>query len=181
MENHHVYQSALLQGKTEVKSYLLELHFDDVVAISKYLRDDMPCGRSMRKKLFNVGVEMLENVHRHSVQIPGGIPVPENSQAFLVHNKDDDWYITSGNVINADNADALTERLNDINNADLEQLREMYRDRIAVAKFSEKGGAGLGLMDMVLKSGNELGYELLPINDKYTYFVLQIHLSLPQE
>ena len=51
--------------------------------------------------------------------------------------------------------------------------RRYGRDRIAVAELSDEGGAGLGLMDIALKSGEHLSFETLKVDDDRSYFVFQ--------
>jgi hypothetical protein len=43
-----------------------------------------------------------------------------------------------------------------------------------VVKFSTKGGAGLGLIDMKKKSGNELGFSFQDVDETVSYFSLKV-------
>jgi hypothetical protein len=180
MAEHHVYESALLHDKKEVAAYLFDMRFDDVVGISKYLRDDLPAEKPIRKKLFSIGVELLENLHRHTVKSPEFSPDQQvnTSKAFLIQHDQACWYLTAGNLILAKNSLALKNRLDAVNDATAEQLREMYLKRIEVAELSDNGGAGLGLMDIGLKSVKRLRFEIIPLDDKHDYWVLQVPSAL---
>ena len=46
--------------------------------------------------------------------------------------------------------------------------------------MSEKGGGGLGMIDIARKSGQKLDYEFLPIDDVFAFFTLTIKIS-PQK
>jgi hypothetical protein len=43
---------------------------------------------------------------------------------------------------------------------------------LSTAEFSNKGGAGLGLIEMAKKTGNKLDYDFVPLDKDYSYFVL---------
>ena len=55
-----------------------------------------------------------------------------------------------------------------------EQLRAFYQESLSVAELSEKGGAGLGILDMARKSKMPLEYEFVPIDEHYSFFILAI-------
>jgi hypothetical protein len=44
-------------------------------------------------------------------------------------------------------------------------------------RMSEKGGAGLGFIDIARKSGNKLDYEFKDINGKSTFFIINTKVS----
>jgi hypothetical protein len=39
-------------------------------------------------------------------------------------------------------------------------------------KISEKGGAGLGLIDIAKKTGSKLSYQFKELNDEVSFFIL---------
>ena len=50
---------------------------------------------------------------------------------------------------------------------------EKYTDRcLAQLNSVNKGGAGLGLIEMAKKTGNKLDYDFVPLDDEYAYFIL---------
>ncbi len=50
----------------------------------------------------------------------------------------------------------------------------MYKFILNHQKISAKGGGGLGLVDIVRKTGNKLGYSIREYNDKYSFFYLNV-------
>jgi len=46
--------------------------------------------------------------------------------------------------------------LDEINNLQTDEIRNVYRQMLSNAQFSDKGGAGLGLIEMAKKTGNKL-------------------------
>jgi hypothetical protein len=89
--------------------------------------------------------------------------------------KDDDKYlITSGNPIQNDKVEMLNNKLDHINSLDKEGLKNYYKEVIKSNKgLSEKGGAGLGFIDMARKSGQKLQFDFEPMGNEYSFFSLK--------
>jgi hypothetical protein len=120
-----------------------------------------------RKRLFMFVLESLQNVSRHSIK------EQHAEMSMVVYTKTGNGYtVTTGNVIPSANIDDLKRKLDEINNLDTTEIRSVYRQMLSNAKFSNKGGAGLGLIEMAKKTGNKLDYDFVPIDDEYSYFVL---------
>ena len=80
------------------------------------------------------------------------------------------YSIASGNAILTENVDALKSRIDHINSLDKEGLKDMYKQIMRNDDVSEKGGAGLGLLDMARKSGDQLSYQFDTIDMKLSFF-----------
>ncbi|HKK42975.1 MAG TPA: SiaB family protein kinase [Bacteroidales bacterium] len=120
-----------------------------------------------RKRLFMFVLESLQNVSRHSD------PVEHANMSLVVYSKTSDGYtVTTGNVLPASHTESLQSKLEEINNLDAEQIRKVYRNMLGKSEFSNKGGVGLGLLEMARKTGNRLDYDFIDLNDKYSYFIL---------
>jgi hypothetical protein len=64
--------------------------------------------------------------------------------------------------------------LEEVNNLSPDELKEYYRQSLSETEFTEKGGAGLGIIEMARKSGHKLKYEFTKINNEYSFFSLTI-------
>ena len=69
-------------------------------------------------------------------------------------------------------SNTLREKLEQINQLDAKEIREVYRQMLSVAEFTDKGGAGLGLIEMAKKTGNKLDYDFISLDKDYSYFIL---------
>lgn len=120
-----------------------------------------------RKRLFMYVLESLQNVSRHSNV------VEHADMSLVVYSKTESGYtVTTGNVISTESIASLQSKLEEINNLDAREIRNVYRQMLNAAEFSSKGGAGLGLIEMAKKTGNKLDFDFIRLNDKYSYFVL---------
>jgi hypothetical protein len=60
---------------------------------------------------------------------------------------------------------------------DKEELREYYQLSLNNAMVSNKGTAGLGMIDIARKSGNKLDFEFLKINEETSFFCLNVKID----
>jgi len=130
---------------------------------------------SKRKKLYNIMVECLENINRYAGE--GSFNAKEFAPQFplfLLGKSKSGYYITVGNLIKEENKKALKGRLDDVNKLSRKELKEKYRDVIMSSVISENSGAGLGIIDMAIKSENPLEYAFNNVKDDISFFVLEI-------
>jgi hypothetical protein len=103
-------------------------------------------GVSLRKRLINVLVEGLENVHRHTP------PEMADTGFALLVRRGEGYRIVLGNALPAVSAALLAHRVEILNAMDEADLREHYLKLLANTGRTERGGAGLGLLTMARKS-----------------------------
>jgi hypothetical protein len=120
-----------------------------------------------RKRLFMFVLESLQNVSRHTSDYKYA------DMSLVVYSKTDNGYtVTTGNVVLSSSTQLLREKLEQINTLDAKEIREVYRQMLSVAEFSDKGGAGLGLIEMAKKTGNKLDFDFVTLDSNYSYFIL---------
>lgn len=120
-----------------------------------------------RKRLFMYVLESLQNILKH------GDHKGHNVMPLVSYSKTDDGYtITTGNVITDAQSVKLMEKLEKVNSLDVPDIKALYRQILETSGFSDKGGAGLGLLEMALKTGNRLDFDFIPIGEGLSYFVL---------
>lgn len=133
---------------------------------------------SIKKKVINVMVECLENIHKHSDLVDNNSPIDlKYASKFTFEIQGEDYIITSGNVVLNANVEKLKSRIEQVNQLDRDGLKHLYENVITKTNISHKGGAGLGIIDVALKSGNKLSYLFENINNKYAFYQLQIKIS----
>jgi hypothetical protein len=112
-------------------------------------------------------LESLQNVSRHSDH------TRHADMSLVVYSKTGTGYtVTTGNVLPSSGINDLKSKLDEINNLQADEIRNVYRQMLSTAEFSNKGGAGLGLIEMAKKTGNKLDYDFVPLDKEYSYFVL---------
>ena len=133
----------------------------------------------IRKKIYNVLVESLQNLYHHIDELPDKYKNEFNSKfGILVVSKEDSSYkISVGNFIKSDKIKYLKDKIDKINSLSKEELKDMYKFILNHQKLSAKGGGGLGLVDIARKTGNKLNYMFQNFNNDYYFFNLDILIS----
>ena len=133
---------------------------------------------SIKRKVFNVMVEALQNIVKHSDELVDG-QIRSHAAIFLIGKEKNRYSIMSGNPIRKSNLEGLDKKLHHINNLDKDGLKELYKEIIKTSTISEKGGAGLGFVDMARKSGEKLEFSFPELNAEYCFFCLKV--NVPRE
>ena len=136
----------------------------------------------IKRKVFNVMVEALQNIVKHSSEqgLQAGSLVSK-SAIFMISKEDSRYCVLTGNPIAKANVAKLTANLNELNSKDKEGLKEMYKEIIKNTQISEKGGAGLGFVDMARKSGEKLEFTFANMDAEYDFFCLKVKISREKE
>lgn len=90
----------------------------------------------------------------------------------MVSKGETEYTVTTGNAVDNSKIEDIKSMLETINSMDKEELNEMYKKQIKEGRLSEKGGAGLGFIDIKRKTGKRLEYHFLPIDDDISFFLL---------
>lgn len=145
-----------------------------VLAMAERNMDAIGEDSGIKRKVFNVMVECLQNIVKHSDELQeGGAPI-RHGAIFMIGKDDDKYLITSGNPIQNDKVEMLNTKLDHINSLDKEGLKNYYKEVIKSNKgLSEKGGAGLGFIDMARKSGQKLQFDFEPMGNDFSFFSLK--------
>ncbi|HMG90312.1 MAG TPA: SiaB family protein kinase [Chryseolinea sp.] len=135
---------------------------------------------SIKRKVFNVMVEALQNIVKHSDELVDG-QTRSHAAIFLIGKESNRYSIMSGNPVRKANVDKLKKTLEHINGLDKDGLKELYKEIIKNTTISEKGGAGLGFVDMARKSGGKLQFEFPEMNTDYCFFCLKVNVPRDTE
>ena len=153
----------------------------NVLEVIESKLDDIKTVSAVRKKVYNVLVESLQNLFHHIDDIPS-----ENRNDFdsrfgvVVIAKEPGVYrISTGNFIRASKVQQLKEKIDKINTLSREELKDMYKFVLNHQKLSAKGGGGLGLIDIAKKTGNNMEYKFQNYNDDFYFFTLDVFISEP--
>ena len=130
---------------------------------------------SIKRKVFNVMVEALQNIVKHADELVDG-EIRSHAAIFLIGKETDRYSIMSGNPIRKSNVAGLKSKLDQINSLDKDGLKDLYKEIIKNTTISDKGGAGLGFVDMARKSGEKLEFSFPELNAEYCFFCLKVNV-----
>jgi hypothetical protein len=132
---------------------------------------------TVQKKVFHVMVECLQNISKHAENRNSIVTSKDGRGIFMISKDDTEYNVTTGNVINNDKIPKLREILENINSLDQDGLKTLYKQQMREGRLSDRGGAGLGFIDIARKTGQKLIYSFLTINEKRSFFVLTSTIS----
>jgi hypothetical protein len=153
---------------SDVINHVLDTVEDKMVEVNEQSK--------LRKKVYNVLVESLQNLYHHVDRVPDDFEdqTSERYGLLIVKRVEKGYKIITGNFVGADKIEKLEEKIKRINRSSHEEIKELYKFILNHQKISAKGGGGLGLVDIARKTGNKLEYSFKEYNNKHSFFYLNI-------
>ena len=128
---------------------------------------------NLKKKSSFLMAECFQNVVRHNEPNKSSDYHPAEQGFFMTRSKGHMFYIASSNIIEKELVTELKQTLGNLNTKSPEELKELYMTGLRDKGLSEKGGAGLGLIEMARKSKHPLTYNFKKMSEKlYAYYLL---------
>jgi coenzyme F420-reducing hydrogenase delta subunit len=124
------------------------------------------------KRVYHVMVECLQNICKHSDEVDPVLGELSGNGIFLVGHSEEAYTIITGNNVNNDKIEGLTTMLNKLNKMEPEEVKAFYKQIIKETTLSNRGGAGLGFIDIVKKTGNRIDFHFEPIDEHTSFFIL---------
>jgi hypothetical protein len=153
---------------SDIINHILDTIEDKMIEVNEQSR--------LRKKIYNVLVESLQNLYHHVDRVPEDFEDQTSEEFGLIEIRKNErgYQIITGNFIHAENIEKLEEKIKRINRSTHEELTELYKFILNHQRISAKGGGGLGLVDIARKTGNKLEYVFEKYNENYSFFYLNI-------
>lgn len=151
-----------IMSQQKLEDYLIEVKEN----LKKY---NVPT--SIRKKCYGVIVEALENMMKH-----GSKEVNYNLVFHKFVIRTDGLELCFGNYVASEDIPNLKKHLGLIEAEKKENIKELMYSKASDGKsLSNKGGAGVGIFDMALKSKGKIKHTFLRINSR-DYFLTMIKI-----
>jgi hypothetical protein len=171
-----------MNEKNVIMSFMGELTHQVTTSLLKNLKDDMSASHVdmvTQKRLYGIIVECLDNIAKHWAALDiekllGRISPP----IFMLSKKDNFYFIVTGNHVANTEIDSLIKKIEMVNALDKKGLQDYYRQTLAEETQIETDNAGLGIIDIALKSGNKLEYEFKPVTKDVSFYVIQAKIQL---
>lgn len=178
MDSPSIYEQFKLSGSNVVLSYKGEINEDLLESIyasmDRHFSDDT--SEKQRKRFFHVLVEALQNVFHHQSSVNLSSLTSPDQSGFIILDQGNAFQLITGNYVYNTAISAIRSKIDEVNGLSPDELRKYYQQALAESELSEKGGAGLGIIEMVRRSGNPLKYEFKTMNDTLSFFCLSIHM-----
>lgn len=126
---------------------------------------------SVQKKVYHVMIECLQNITKHAETSTKEGSEDIHRGILMIGVNNSEYQVITGNLINNSKVQQLQKTIENINALEREELNELYKKQLKEGRISQKGGAGLGFIDIKRKTGKNLEFEFLPLNDKTSFFL----------
>jgi hypothetical protein len=113
-------------------------------------------GISQISKLVLYALELLDNAQRYS---------SVNDIRFECEAKDGLLKLSVINKASAKDAIRLRDAVNSLRFKSAEEIEMIYKENLSNNKFGEKGGAGLGFLQIMRNASNELSVDIQQLQD----------------
>ncbi len=118
------------------------------------------------KLVFSVFMEAVQNLiwHGRDRESPTGL--------IMITEEDDGVCVICGNRISRAKSTELGPRLEQLQSADKDTLRNLYREGIARSNEHEGPGAGLGLLEIVRRAVSPISFTFVDVDADNVDFIL---------
>ncbi|PCH69124.1 MAG: hypothetical protein COC01_02215 [Bacteroidetes bacterium] len=156
-----------------------EGHFTQQIVIStvneidKYL-SLAGANESSKSRLIHTLIECLQNMSKYAVTTENSTT---HDAVFIISQRNETYSILTGNYVSNEDANRIESKLGNIKSLNEDELRNLHKETRLHGIINEKGGAGLGFIDIARKSGVPLEYNLKNIDKNTTFFTMQITIA----
>ena len=168
--------------KEDNMSFVYQGQFDDSITekllmLSEFNISNSEEVRKLRKKVSFIMIESFQNIVRHGDKPKAKGLQAEYPSIFFLSNRGKAVYVTSINIIGNEHIPELKRKLERVNTLSKEELKELFSKIMMEEAFSDKGGAGLGLIEMARKSGESVDYDFEELSDTKSNCLMRFKLK----
>lgn len=143
-------------------------YVDKVVEFVSKLDEKPPL---IRKISFLI-VEVLQNIIHHSDKTPKG----ETFAYFELLKNDETYILKTGNLLLKEKTEELEKRLQFVTTSSEEEIKEKIINKLGQEGFTEKGGAGIGLLSIRKRVNEGMLYNIEYFKENYNFIHFEIKI-----
>ena len=144
-------------------------YVDEVIEFVSKL-DEKP---ALIRKISFLIVEVQQNVIHHSDKTPSG----ETFAYFELLKNGETYILKTGNLLLKEKTEELEKRLQCVTTSSEEEIKEKILNRLEQESFTEKGGAGIGLLSIKKRVKEGLEYNIEYFKDDYNFIHFEIKIK----
>lgn len=135
--------------------------------------------RNTALTVFSVFVEQVQNVIRYSAERE---PEDKANKSLLRYGvltvgwKDEQYFISCGNLVDKDDVERLRSSLTHIQSLDKEGLKALYKETLKGATPAGSKGAGVGFIDIARRATHGFEFDFSKLDDDRSYFCLKAYV-----
>ena len=131
------------------------------------------------KKMISIMIEALENITKYSDQFQcNGDKTAKFCPSCQINRNTSSIELVTRNPVKIEDIKPLQAKIDNVNNQNKEELKELYKSTITNGEFTAKGGAGLGFIEMAKTAGNKLEYNFEDLSKDYSLYTFRVFFNL---
>lgn len=154
-------------------------HFSDsitnlLIDLKEEQQADQDLKKSYVRRSSYLLVECFQNVVRHGNEVEN---VKDKFNFFQLRTKRDHQLIASSNPVIEKDKEILTDILNNLHNKSIDEIKALYTHTLSEGSATERGGGGLGLIDIAKKTGRSPLWDISIGKSGANEFCIQIEME----
>jgi hypothetical protein len=164
----------------QVKLAIRGIMSQDVLSIAGHTIRNAIKEPMLSKRVFGVVIELAQNIHHYSdeKEFCEDRKRPVGCGIIAVSNYDGYYFISSGNKISREKAEAIAEKCNKVNSLSEDELKQHYKELRRKQRHDHVMGGNVGFVDLARKSENKLKLDFFDTDEAdMVFFVLGVTVS----
>lgn len=131
------------------------------------------------RKLHSIFIELAQNIMHYSVQ-SGSSVMNRYPSCITITEMNGGFRLEAANLIYAPVSDFLQDRctyINSLSERGLRKYRLSILERGAHGLPDNSRGAGIGLIQVAITSGNQLGYRIEKVNSQFKFYKILVKVN----
>jgi hypothetical protein len=139
-------------------------------------------GTKTMRSVFAVFVEQMQNIIRYSADREGprpdsrsqGVTSPELRFGIMTIGREaGSFVVRAGNLLEKADIKQLRIKLEQIRNADRDQLKAMYKENLKSEPEEGSRGAGVGFIEIARRASKPIEFDFADFDDHFSFFALE--------
>ncbi len=147
-----------------------------LISLKQYLESHIST-KITKRNIYSILVECVENINKHGFGFENDNQIVTNYGYVIFAFENNKYKIFVGNFINQDEIEYIESTINEINLSDIEDLKEVYRDKLENNELSKKQGMGIGIIDIALRSKEPIKLTTKKYSENASFFSLEITVT----
>jgi len=127
-----------------------------------------------KEKLFTILYELGQNIIKYAPQDEHDDESIQSCIEMAYDMESDKFSITSKNKVFVDSIEKIKSRINEANEIDKDQIKDMYRELRKSKKYGHEDGAGLGFFELAKRSSEKIEYSFNKLDENSSYFKITV-------
>jgi hypothetical protein len=145
--------------------------------IGKDIRSKFTENPTVKRKMFAVFMELAQNILYYSADKLIFNSKEDGVGIILLCQTDATYTFSFANVVQSEHLPQIQDKIDQINTMNRDELRELKRQQRNQPPEGTSKGAGIGLIQAAILSGNQFDIKIRKIDDERSFLTLSVSIN----